>query len=85
MVRMMPSRGAQLEALLDERDHLLVRLSLEDNSGHGDPDALKEMRLKLALLAHEIDDHWSARASARRRVAQRAAAMPPPSKIETPG
>lgn len=73
MVRNMPNRGARLEASLDERDHLLVRLSLEDNSGHGDPDELKEIRRRLAVLAREIDDQWSASASAKRQVARRAA------------
>lgn len=68
--------NARLEALLDERDHLLVKMSLTEHSGTGDPDQIKDMRLRLALLNFEIDDYWSAIAKARPWVPQGSAEEP---------
>lgn len=70
MARRVPNRGSRLEALLDERDHLRIQLSLADNSGHGSADQLKEIRLRLALLSQEIDDYWSASVKAKRQIVQ---------------
>lgn len=73
------NRGPRLDALLDERDHLRIQVSLADNSGHGNFNELKDARLRLAVLDEEIDDHWSSSPNAKKRIAQRAAEHSAPS------
>ena len=66
MLRDLPDKGQKLESLLDERDHLCVTLNLANDSGQADPDQIKAIRLRLALLSHEIDDQWRAASDARK-------------------
>lgn len=53
----MRERGPRLEALLDERDHLRVRLSMAQN-GEGGPSDVGEIRHRLLVVDREIVRHW---------------------------
>ena len=49
--------GPRLEALLDERDHLRIKINLaEGNAEHGEPLAL--LRRRLVELDHMIIKQW---------------------------
>jgi hypothetical protein len=45
---------ARLESLLDERDHLLIKISLAADETHFDPATLATMQKQLAAIEGEI-------------------------------
>ena len=56
MVRKAKDLGPRLEALLDERDHLRIKVSLaEEHDAHGEVFA---MRRRLVQLDKEILQRW---------------------------
>jgi len=48
----------RLEALLDDRDHLRIKLNLAEVAGDTHQDALQDMRDRLRALEKQIDDEW---------------------------
>ena len=58
MHRQQPPKDPELEALLDERDHLHIQLSLAADDPSPDPDKLRAMSLRLAHLETEIARRW---------------------------
>jgi hypothetical protein len=50
--------GARLEALLDERDHLRIKINLAEDQGISS-DVVVELRRRLLLLDKQIMDRWS--------------------------
>lgn len=54
MHRLEPQMSRRLEALLDERDHLNVRISLEADRAEADAEKLMAMSHRLALVEDEI-------------------------------
>jgi hypothetical protein len=57
MHRIQPEDNPRLEALLDERDHLRIKISLAED----DPMAMAEilvMRRRLLELDHQISKDW---------------------------
>ena len=51
-------KGPRLEALLDERDHLRVKISLAEEDRQFDAVKLTEMRRRLLHVDHQIIEHW---------------------------
>jgi len=49
-------RGPRLEALLDERDHLRIQISMVEGEHN---EAVVDMRRRLLELDREIVRHWS--------------------------
>ena len=61
MYRKNPEFGPRLEALMDERDHLLVAISLERDASPSDADKLEAMHRRVAQLESEIMRNWGER------------------------
>lgn len=57
MHRQSPPINPELEALLDERDHLQIQISLFADEGNDE--RRQAMLLKLAQLEAEIHRHWN--------------------------
>jgi hypothetical protein len=55
VARKQKQRGPRLEALLDERDHLRIQISMAETEGSED---LTEKRRRLLQLDREIMRHW---------------------------
>lgn len=49
-----PRMSRKLEALLDERDHLRVMISLEADRAEADPTKLMSMSRRLALIERQV-------------------------------
>lgn len=58
MQRKPTPHGPRLEALLDERDHLRIQISLADNGGAVEPQILAQARQRLSELEREIREQW---------------------------
>lgn len=58
MNRQPPRFGPKLEALMDERDHLLVTVSLERDRSSSDPDKLEALHRKVIQLENQIKRDW---------------------------
>ena len=58
LVRTPPVKGPRLEALLDERDHLRVQISLAEEIGVVEPAILEEARRRLVAVDLEIVRSW---------------------------
>ena len=58
MVRTSPELGPKLEALMDERDHLLVAISLERDACPPDTGKLQDMLRRVVQLESEIKRNW---------------------------
>ena len=56
MVRKPIEKGPRLEALLDERDHLRIKISMAEDRGNTDD--LIDMRRKLLDMDREIHALW---------------------------
>lgn len=54
MTRQPPRTSRKLEALLDERDHLRITISLEADRADAEPEKLMSMSRRLALIEREI-------------------------------
>jgi len=52
--------GPRLEALLDERDHLRIKINLAENSPEALPEELKALRRRLFDLDLQISKQWEA-------------------------
>lgn len=52
------SQDQKLEALLDERDHLQVKISLAGDATGPDADELHELTTRLAKVESEIAARW---------------------------
>jgi hypothetical protein len=50
--------GPRLEALLDERDHLRIKINLAADKADLDGEELVEMRRRLVNLDRQILKHW---------------------------
>jgi hypothetical protein len=61
MVRKTVDRGPRLEALLDERDHLRVKISL---AGDQTGEEIFAIRRRLVELDRQITRHWGGETSA---------------------
>jgi hypothetical protein len=53
-----PELGPRLEALMNERDHLLVAISAERDASPSDPQKLAAMHKRVAQLENEIKRDW---------------------------
>jgi len=51
-------QGPRLEALLDQRDKLRVRISLAQSDGHSSDYDIGDLRRKLLLIDHAIIQQW---------------------------
>lgn len=51
-------RGPRLEALLDQRDRLRVKISLAEHDGSTSDYELTDLRRKLLLIDHAIIQQW---------------------------
>lgn len=49
----------RLEKLLDDRDHLRIKINLAEAAGATHPDAITEMRRQLIGIEKQILDRWS--------------------------
>ena len=54
MARYLPRMSRKLEALLDERDHLRIMISLEADRADAQSDSLMSMSRRLAVIEREI-------------------------------
>ena len=50
--------GPRLEKLLDDRDHLLVQISMERDSAEPSADRIEGMRERVMLIENEIKRNW---------------------------
>jgi hypothetical protein len=50
--------GPRLEALLDERDHLRIKINLAEEGSATDQQLLAEMRRQLVNLDYQILKQW---------------------------
>ena len=55
MARKPRNAGPRLEALLDERDHLRIKISMAEENGKAQ---LTELRRQLLYLEQEIEQQW---------------------------
>jgi uncharacterized protein YdcH (DUF465 family) len=55
-----PPNTPRLEALLDERDHLRIKISLAEKDGRTAEEEIAQLRRKLLRLEHDILRHWDA-------------------------
>ena len=58
MHRKQKPHGPRLEALLDERDHLRVKISMANDSAHGDSAEVELLLKRLHELDKEIAVRW---------------------------
>lgn len=63
MYRKERSFGPRLEALMDERDHLLIQISMERDSQRPSPDKIEMLCKKVAQIEDQIRRDWSDGAS----------------------
>ena len=50
--------GPRLEALMDERDHLLIQISMEGDNPSRSIDRIEALRKKLIQLEDQIKRDW---------------------------